>query len=159
MLSKESSADSSRKACGLLSLMDKFSSFFSLKIAHFFFAVTEQVSLTLQGKDVSSQDALKSVAMANCFFTHHRSEESFSKLYREAVEEAKELTQPPILPRRRYVPKRIDDDTDPGHSFETPEEYFQKSYFEVIDLLDNELDNRFSQLSFRIMDSNTTSNK
>ena len=54
--SKESSADSSRKACGLLSLMDKFSSFIGLKIVHFFFAVTEQVSLTLQGKDVSSQE-------------------------------------------------------------------------------------------------------
>ena len=34
------------------------------------------------------EDTLKSVAMAKCFFTRHRSEESFSKLYREAVEEA-----------------------------------------------------------------------
>lgn len=40
----------------------------------------------------SSRRALRSVALAKSFLIRHRSEESFSNLYKEAAEEAKELS-------------------------------------------------------------------
>ena len=42
--------DPSLKACGLLAQLDKFSVYFGLKLSHMVFAVSEQVSTTLQTK-------------------------------------------------------------------------------------------------------------
>lgn len=45
MILRESSyVEAARKACGLLAMMDKFSVYFGLKLAHIIFAATEQVS-------------------------------------------------------------------------------------------------------------------
>lgn len=49
--------DYGRKAGGLLAMMDKFKTFFELKLSHLNFSGTEQLSLTLQGKDTTIQEA------------------------------------------------------------------------------------------------------
>ena len=36
-------------------------------------------------------------------------------------------------------PRRVDDSTAIAHEFVTPEDYFRKQYFEVLDLLINKL--------------------
>ena len=43
------------------------------------------------------------------FFSRHRSDNAFSDFYQATLKEAKDLTQPPTLPRQRQVPRRIDD--------------------------------------------------
>ena len=53
------------------------------------------------------------------------------------------------LARKRRPPKRIDDGSE-SHVFETPEDYYRKTYFEVIDIIVLELSQRFSQESLRI---------
>ena len=54
-----------------------------------------------------------------------------------------------LLPRARRPPRRIDSDGEP-HIFETPLEYYRKTYFEVIDVVVNELVRRFDQASLKI---------
>ncbi|KAL5466910.1 hypothetical protein EMCRGX_G031072 [Ephydatia muelleri] len=54
-----------------------------------------------------------------------------------------------MSPRARRPPRRIDSDSEP-HIFETPLEYYRKIYFEVIDVVVNELVRRFDQASLKI---------
>lgn len=76
--------------------------------------------------------------------------ELLAAFYRYAVTEAKELTQPPTLPKQRQIPRRIDNGA-PNHHFATPEEFDRKWCFEVLDLLAWELERRFNQKSFNVL--------
>lgn len=47
-------------------------------------------------------------------------ESSFDYFYHTVVEESKDLTLPPTLPRQKRIPVRIDNGA-PNHQFGTPE--------------------------------------
>ena len=47
------------KAGGYLNQMEKFSCLFGLKLSHLVFAATEQLSLTIQGKDTTIAEAVQ----------------------------------------------------------------------------------------------------
>ena len=47
-----------RKAGGFLAQMEKFSTFFGLKLSHLVFSGTEQLSISLQGKDTTVQESI-----------------------------------------------------------------------------------------------------
>ena len=55
----------------------------------------------------------------------------------------------PVLPRQRNLPRRLDSGTS-SHEFETPKEYFRQKYFEVLDIVTNEIQRRFDQRDFCI---------
>lgn len=69
------------------------------------FVASEQLSTTLQRKDINAQEATKAVLS---FLHHMRSDADFSGLYKATAKEAENLTQPPTLPTHRQVPRRID---------------------------------------------------
>ena len=56
------------RAGGLLSLMKKFSTFFGLKLSFLLFSASEQLSRTLQSKDLSAQDALKATSLRKAYY-------------------------------------------------------------------------------------------
>ena len=62
-----------------------------------------------------------------------RSDASFDQFYTKVVEDSKDLTSPPVLPRYR----RPGTEGAIGHAYSNPESYFRKQYFEVLDLLIN----------------------
>ena len=88
----------STKASGLLALMEKFTTFFGLKLSFLVFSATEKLSRTLQS---NAQEATMAVSAATRFLHRQRLESSFEYFYHVTVEEAKDLTQPPTLPRQR----------------------------------------------------------
>ncbi len=51
--------DYAAKAGGLLSKMEKFDTLFSLKLGYLIFSATEQLSINLQSKDITIQEAIK----------------------------------------------------------------------------------------------------
>ena len=51
----------------------------------------------------------------------------------------------PVLPRYRQPPRRPGTEGAAGHAFSSPESYFRKEYFEVLDMLANKLKRRFQQ--------------
>ena len=138
----------SRKVSGLLALMEKFTTFFGLKLSHLVFSATEQLSRTLQSSNV--QEATMAASAAARFLHRQRLESSFEYFYHLTVEEAKDLTQPSTIPRQRRIPVILDSGA-PKHQFLTSEDYFQKQYFEVLDLLASELGHRFDQESFQAL--------
>ena len=139
-----------RKASGLLALMDNFQTVFGLKLSFMVFSAMEQLSRTLQTSDINAQEACSAATQAGHFLKRQRSDEQFTAFYRDMVKEAEDLTQPPTLPRQRQIPRRIDDGAS-NHHFGTPQEYYRKQYFEVLDLLATELERRFDQNSFKTL--------
>ena len=133
-----------RKAGGYLAQMEKFSTFFGLNLSHLIFSGTEQLSLTLEGKDTTIQEGTMAAELAAQYLQRQRTDESFTAFYSRVVDSAKELTSPPVLPRYRQPPKRLDGGSS-AHLFSTPECYFRKQYFEVLDLMIHELKRWFQQ--------------
>lgn len=132
------------KAGGILHAMEKFCMFFGLHLSHLVFSATEQLSLSLQGKDITMQDAIQASNLTIKYLERQRSDEAFDHFYDHLVEISKELTSEPSLPRYARRPRRIDDG-EPAHQFETPKAYFRQQYFELFDIAGGELKRRFQQ--------------
>ena len=81
--------------------------------------------ITLQRKDITIQVSLSAAELSIQYLQRLRSDNSFDAFYDQVVEQAKELTDPPVLPSYGQPP--------------TPKCYFRKQYFEVLELLINEL--------------------
>ena len=113
-ISTQSNTEASWKASGLLASMEKFATFFGLKLAFLVFSATEQLSRTLQSADINAQEATRAASQAVQFLERQRSDASFMLFYHSTTEAAKDLTDAPTLPRQRQVPRRLDDGA-PSH--------------------------------------------
>ena len=141
----------SRKASGLLALMDNFQTYMNLSFI--VFGAMEQLSRILQSSDINAQEASSAATQAGHFLKKQRSDELVTAFYHGTVKETKDLTQPPTLPRQRRVPRRFDDGA-PNNNFATPQEYYRKQYFDVLDLyflLSTELERRFDQNALKTL--------
>ena len=98
----------------------------------------------------NAQEVLSSVRMANNFLKRQRSDPAFNSFYEVVVKEAENVTSEPTLPRQRQIPHRIDDGS-PNYQFSCPKGYFRQQYFEILDLLHNEITQRFDRPTFDIM--------
>ena len=133
------------KAYGILHSLEKFETYFGLKLAHLLFGASEQLSKTLQAKDLTLQEALSSVALASSFYKRQRTERAFDHFYDDVTKLATNLEiGQPQLPRQRRPPKRTDSGSSP-HQFSSPKEYYCRLYFESCDLMVQELQDRFDQ--------------
>jgi len=104
----------------------------------------EQLSKTMQYKDINVQQIFSAMNAAKWFLERQRNTNAFST---SVVGEAQDLTEEPKLPRQ----KQILNDGAPNHHFHIPEDYFRQQYFEFIDLLSAELSKRFSQPTFCVL--------
>lgn len=145
-----SRCESSSKAVGIIALMDRFSSYYCLKLALLVLSATEQVSITLQHHDSNAQEALAAVKSAEYYLNRQRSDDAFNLFYDLVLQEAAEKgLQQPTLPRQRKIPRRIDNGSENHTS--SPKEFFHCRYFEVLDVLKGELTRRFDQPTFAIL--------
>ena len=148
--SEESHDECGRRAGGILAMLEKFSTYFGLRPAYLVFHPTEQLSKTLQATNTMLQDAQSAVTVTQAFIQRQRSDEAFDSFFKSVIEASKDLTEGPQLPRQRRLPKRLGGG-DIEHAFESPSEYYRKRYFEVLDLLNNELTRRFDQSDFGVV--------
>ena len=132
------------KANGYLNSMQSFRTFFGLKLSYLIFSATEQLSLSLQGKDTTIQEAIQAGTLAKHFLERQRTDTAFDSFYSLVLTECKNLTTDPALPRQRRPPKRIDSGTH-GHVFSDPKSYFRKFYLDALDIIISELNVRFNQ--------------
>ena len=77
LINQESCGEPSRKASGLLALMEKFSTYYGLKLSYLVLSVTEQLSRTLQSSNNNAQEAYIAVSGAKHFLKRQRMESSF----------------------------------------------------------------------------------
>ena len=150
VINEEAKGESSRKSLGVVALMEKFSTYFGLKMSLMVFSAMEQLSRTLEYRDINAQEVLSSVKMANNFLERQRSDSAFNLFYEAVVREAESITNEPTLPRQRQIPHRINDGCC-NYQFSSPKDYFRQQYFETLDLLRSEIMWRFNQPTFDIM--------
>ena len=134
----------SRRAGGQLALMEKFSTYFGLKLSYLIFSASEQFSVSIQGKDTSIQNAYEASNATCRYFERQRKETSFDTFYDVVCEEAKDLAEEPKFPRYRQAPRKLDDGSA-AHRFQTPKEYYRQQYFEALELAQGGLESRFQQ--------------
>ena len=109
-------------------------------MAYLVFAAIEQLSITLQGQDTTLQEAIMASNLAKQFILRQRNDNAFDSFYSSVLTESKEVTAEPVLPRQRQPPKKIDNGTM-AHTFNTPEDYYRKQYFEVMNIIASQLSN------------------
>ena len=126
------------KAGDLLRALEQFSALFGLKFSHLLYSAAETVSLTLQRKDITMQDALDAVETAKVYYKRLRSDEEFNRFYDGTVAMAEKHTigQP-------QLPVWLDSGSA-QHAYPTAKAYYRQLYFEACDLLAGALEERFS---------------
>ena len=132
------------KGRGLLSQMESFDIFFSLKLGHLVFSAAEQFSINLQAKDTTVGEGLKGAKLLSSYYSSMRNEEKFSAFYSSVLSSSEGITDGPVLPRYRRRPRRLEDGDNP-HRFATPEDMYRQIFFEVLDYSCGEIENRFAQ--------------
>lgn len=140
----------SRKANGLLFQMERFQTYFGLKLSILVFSAVEQLSITLQSKNTNAEDAFSAAMACKRYLERLRSDTEFNKFYEMVKQETTDKTDAPCLPRYRRAPKRVDEGVH-AHRFSSVELYFRQQYYEVIDTLSGELVRRFDQPNFKVV--------
>ena len=98
--SSHGSDDCSRHASGVLALMDTY---FGLKLSILIF------SMTLQSINTPANDGFFAVEVCIKALQRIRTDELFLKFFEMVRNEAADKCDPPVLPRKRQIPRRIDD--------------------------------------------------
>lgn len=107
------------KASGLLTRMEKFDTFFSLKLVYLVFSASEQLSINLQAKDITIQEAVRGARLLTAHLKSLRNESHFTSFYDGVYRDSRHLTEEPCLPRHRKIPRRFDDG-GPTHQYNDP---------------------------------------
>lgn len=141
--------DYGRRAGGILSQMELFSTYFGLELCYLIFSKTESVSSKLQAKDVTILQGLEYAEFGRESLQTQRTDESFHHFYERVKQSATKFTSEPCLPRRRRVPRSLDDGTD-QHFDVAPEDFYRRTYYEVLDRVIQDLRRRFSQKSLEV---------
>lgn len=149
-INKHQRDDNGIAAGGIASLMDNFQTLWGLKLSHVIFSAAEQLSVSLQGKDTSVQEAQKACKGARNYYKRLRSEDEFTAVYDDAVRQAALLNIEPTLPRYRKRPRRLDNGQEP-HRFQSPKDLHRQEFFEALELVDNQLERRFEQEDFQVV--------
>uniref|UniRef100_A0A1X7TXD7 Uncharacterized protein n=1 Tax=Amphimedon queenslandica TaxID=400682 RepID=A0A1X7TXD7_AMPQE len=127
------------KAGGLLQSLEKFSTYFGIKLCHLLFNAAEQVSSTLQRKDITLSEALTAVESAKSYYQRIRLDDTFMKFYCSILTEAQSYNiKSPELPRYRKHLARYLSGTD-QHRYSSPKEYHRHQFYEACELLYGEL--------------------
>ena len=92
-----------RKAGQFLAQLEKFSTYIGIKPSYLIFSGIEQLSMTLQGKDTTVQEAKDAAELALCYLD--RQSRVVDSFYFQVVEQAKDLTDPPACQDTEILPE------------------------------------------------------
>ena len=98
---------SALKAGGYLKSLEKFNTYFGLKLSYLLFSAIEQLLVKLQGRNTSIQEAVNAANLAVNHLVRLRNEEHFDRFYTRVVEDSKDLTTDPAIPRFKQPPRHI----------------------------------------------------
>ena len=138
------------KAGGIHRTLQTFECLFGMMLSERFFGITDSLSSSLQGKNVTTFDAKNAAETVSKKLLSPRSDTEFDLFWTNNTSRAQELQlSEPSLPCVCRVPRRFNSGSDP-HLFSSPKEYYKKAYFELADTLNEELNKRFSQKNYEL---------
>ena len=137
------------KAEGFCSKLMSFDCLLYLKISQRVFSIVEQLASSLQKKTMTLSDARENVSNVVSSLKSMRCESHFTDIWGDVTRLADNLNLPkPELPRRRKLPRRIDDG-GLAHHYDNPCTYHRvESWYTCIDAVVTQIEERFSGDSF-----------
>ena len=99
-------------------------------------------SLYKEGHDINAQQTVSAAKATKEYLQRLRSQSAYEHFYKAIVTDSEDLTDEPTLPRQK-VPRRLDEGTE-NHRYVSTNYFFQQQYFEVLNVLIRELNERFS---------------
>lgn len=79
-----------------------------------------------------------------------RSDDKFTVFYDDVLQSSEGLTDEPVLPRYRKIPRRLDDGSQP-HRFASPKDRYRHAYFEALEQTCGEIERRFDQSDLSVV--------
>ncbi|KAF0309845.1 Zinc finger MYM-type protein 1 [Amphibalanus amphitrite] len=146
-VNSSASDDHSQRAGGIKAVMEKFGTVLGLHISVAVFSVAEGLSRGLQSATATAQQATQAAQRVRLQFRRMRTEEEFDAIYQaaKAMADDEDRVEEPTLPRKRKVPKRLGGGGE--HHDADPTAFYRRQFFELLDLLDTQLEERFNQPS------------
>ena len=119
-------------------------------MAHLLFSASEQFSTNLQAKDTSIYNATHGAELLVTHYNSLRHDSQFNLFYDCVLQQSSGLTDEPSPPRYRKRPRRYDSGDDP-HCYREPKDRYRYLYFEVLELGSGEIERRFKQSDFNVI--------
>ena len=113
--------------------------------------MTDNLSKTLQKRSLSASMAQHIASLTVTTLSKMRTDEAFQAFF-DLIESlcTSAGVEQPSLPRKRKVPRRIDDGNGGDYFSETVEEHYVLQYFEAIDLAVSSIKDRFDQPGYAV---------
>jgi hypothetical protein len=147
-----SSMESCARAAGLQERFSKGNTYAYLIIAVTVFRHLENLCVSLQGRSQTISGTRQAVDIVHSELIRIRSDEEFTRIFDNIETAIEKLDLEPLqLPRPRNAPKRYNDGAA-GHHPTTSAEFFRTVYFELLDTAAGQIQSRFDQESFRILE-------
>ena len=130
-LEEKFDSETKSRIIGVKSQMGTFEYYFGLHLGFLIFGHTDNFSRSLQGTEKSAAQGQTITSMTVKTLISLRSDDSFKLYWQKVSREGEELKaiSKPKLPRKRRVPKRLDDGTAPFRSSTTRRRSLQKYLF------------------------------
>ena len=137
---------------GVSAQMKTFNFFFGTLLGELVLKHSDNLSRTLQHDDISAAEGQEVAALTISTLQSIRSDSMFD-LFWEKVQRLREADgvdiDPPVLPRRRKAPKRLEVGCgEPSHA-QSPKDMYRRFYFEALDLVITAVKNRFDQPGYQ----------
>jgi len=132
--------------------MTKFNFLFGLKICERILKQTDNLSRALQKSSLSAAEAQYIASLTVSTLAKIRTDQSFQFFFTLVKKLGQDLgVGELVLPRKRKVPRHLDD----GHASscffsETVEDWYQSAYFEALELVIEGIKDRFDQPGYAI---------
>jgi hypothetical protein len=136
---------------GVQAHMQKFEFFFGLSLAELLLRNADNLSRTLQSKDLSAAESKSIEHKTVLTLQGMRSDQCFDLFWEKVVMKAEQRSvETPLLPRRRKVPSRFETGQSPAEFHSTPKDYYRHKYFEAMDHIIQAITDRFDQEDFAV---------
>jgi len=136
---------------GVDAQMQTFDFLFGVLLGHLILRHTDNLSRTLQQKDLSAAEGQEAARLTLETLLKMRKDDAFSMFWTSVNKQASNLeVDEPRLPRKRKMPKRYQEG-DAAHFFPTtPEDCYRQKYYEALDLATSCIRDRFDQPGYKI---------
>lgn len=138
--------DIKSRIIGVKHQMSTFEFFVGVVIGERVLKHTDNLSKTLQHKDLSANEGQEVADLSVKTLERMRDEQSFELFWTMVQELASKYdVGEPTLPRRRKAPRRLEIGLSDAEHPSSPQEHYRRIYYEALDLVINAIKNRFNQ--------------
>ena len=134
---------------GVSAQMMRFDYFFGVSLGLLILRHTDNLSKTMLKADISAAEGQAKTVMTVSTLKSLRNDAKFDLFWQKITASAEDLhVDKPALPRRRKVPRHLDDGSAPT-LHKTVEDHYRVIYFEALDLITSCIEDRFNQPGYK----------